>query len=113
MIWRAEVCWVDFGEPKGSAPAKRRPAVIVQSDRYNRSRIATVVVLPITSNTALAGHPGNVFVPALVSGLTRDSVINVSQPMTVDRADIESTGVMLPDNLMDAVDDGLRRVVDL
>lgn len=105
-------------EPKGSAPAKRRPAVIVQSDRYSRSRIATVVVLPITSYTAtsytaLAGHPGNVFVPALVSGLTRDSVINVSQPMTVDRADIESTGVMLPDNLMDAVDAGLRRVVDL
>lgn len=113
MIRRAEVCWVDFGDPKGSAPAKRRPAVIVQSDHYNRSRIATVVVLPITSNTALARHPGNVFVPASVSGLPKDSVVNVSQPMTVDRADIDATGVALPENLIDAVDAGLRRVVDL
>lgn len=113
MIRRSEVCWVDFGEPKVSAPARRRPAVVVQSDQYNKSRIATVVVVPITSNTALARHPGNVFLPALASGLPKDSVVNVSQPMTVDRADIDSTGCVLPANLMDAVDAGLRRVVDL
>jgi len=110
---RGEVCWVDFGEPKGSTPAKRRPAVVVQSDRYNSSRISTTVVLPITSNTALARHPGNVFVPALVSGLSKDSVVNVSQPMTVDRSDLDDTGEKLPDSLMDAIDAGLRRVLDL
>lgn len=113
VIRRAEVCWVDFGAPEGSTPAKRRPAVVVQSDQYNRSRIATVAVLPITSNTALARHPGNVFLPALASGLPKDSVVNVSQPMTVDRGDIEPTGVTLPENLMDAIDAGFRRVVDL
>jgi mRNA interferase MazF len=113
VIERGDVCWVDFGDPRGSAPAKRRPAVVVQSDRYNRSRIATVVVLPITSNTELARHPGNVFLPALASGLPKDSVVNVSQPMTVDRADVEATGAGLPENLMTAVDAGLRRVVDL
>ena len=113
MIRRGEVCWVDFGEPRGSAPANRRPAVIVQSDRYNASRISTVVVLPITSNTALARHPGNVFVPASASGLPKDSVVNVSQPMTVDRVDVDDTGVDLPDSLMDVVDAGLRRVMDL
>lgn len=113
VIRRAEVCWVDFGEPKGSAPAERRPAVVVQSDQYNLSRIATIVVLPITSNTAVARHPGNVFLPALASGLPKDSVVNVSQPMTVDRADVDPTGSILPENLMDAVDAGLRRVVDL
>ncbi|MBO0839213.1 MAG: type II toxin-antitoxin system PemK/MazF family toxin [Sciscionella sp.] len=113
VIQRGEVCWVDFGEPKGSAPVKRRPAVIVQSDRYNSSRISTVVVLPITSNTALARHPGNVFIPAATSGLPKDSIVNVSQPLTVDRADLDDTGVELPDGLMDAVDAGLRRVVDL
>lgn len=113
MIRRGEVCWVDFGEPKGSAPAKWRPAVIVQSDRYNSSRISTVVVLPITSNTALARHPGNVFLPAQASGLPKDSVANISQPMTVDRSDLDDTGVQLPDALMDAVDAGLRRVMDL
>ncbi|MGC5167305.1 type II toxin-antitoxin system PemK/MazF family toxin [Luteimicrobium sp. DT211] len=113
VIRRGEVCWVDFGEPRGSAPAKRRPAVVVQSDQYNRSRISTVVVLPITSNTALARHPGNVFLPALASGLPKDSVVNVSQPMTVDRADVEPTEVRLPANLLDAVDAGLRRIVEL
>lgn len=113
MIRRGEVCWIDFGEPKGSAPAKRRPAVIVQSDRYNASRISTVVVLPITSNTALARHPGNVFIPAPASGLPRDSVVNISQPMTVDRSDLDATGVELPESLMDAIGAGLRRVVDL
>lgn len=113
VIQRGEVCWVDFGEPRGSAPAKRRPAVVVQSDQYNMSRIATVVVLPMTSSTTLARHPGNVFVPALASGLPKDAVVNVSQPMTVDRADIEFTGVTFPENLMDAVDAGLRRVVGL
>jgi len=113
VIRRGQVCWVDFGEPQGSAPAKRRPAVIVQSDRYNSSRISTVVVVPITSDTALARLPGNVFVPAQASGLPKDSVVNVSQPMTVDRSDLDDTGVELPDSLMDAVDAGLRRVVDL
>ena len=113
MIRRGEVCWIDFGEPKGSAPAKRRPAVVVQSDRYNASRISTVVVLPLTSNTALARHPGNVFVPASASGLPRDSVVNVSQLMTVDRTDLDATGVELPESLLDSIDAGLRRVVDL
>jgi mRNA interferase MazF len=86
---------------------------VVQSDHYNKSRISTVVVLPVTSNTDLARHPGNVFVPSLVSGLPKDSVVNVSQPMTVDRALIDPTGITLPENLLNAVDTGLRRVVDL
>lgn len=104
---------MDFGEPRGSAPAKRRPVVIVQSNRYNASRISTVVVLPLTSNTELARHPGNVFVPASASGLSKDSVVNISQPMTVDRLDLEDTDAMLPEVMMDAVDAGFRRVVDL
>lgn len=79
----------------------------------NRSRIATAVVLPITSNTALARHPGNVFIPALASGLPKDSVVNVSQPMTVDRSDLDFTEVRLPETLMVAIDAGLRRVMDL
>lgn len=87
--------------------------MVLQSDRYNSSRISTVVVLPITSNTTLARHPGNVFVPAIASGLPRDSVVNVSQPMTVDRDDIEPTGAILPDNLLSDVEVGFRRVVAL
>ncbi|NHN56973.1 type II toxin-antitoxin system PemK/MazF family toxin [Calidifontibacter sp. DB0510] len=113
VIRRGQICWVDFGEPKGSAPAKRRPAVIVQSDRYNASRISTVVVLPITSNTALARHPGNVFLPALATGLPKDSVVNVSQPMTVDRSGLDDGESQLPRHLMEAIDAGLRKVIDL
>jgi len=113
VIQRGGVCWVGVGELRGSAPAKRRPAVVVQSDRYNSSRISTMVVLPITSNTDLARHPGNVFLPALSSGLPKDSVVNVSQPMTVDRVDLDDTGVELPGSLMDAIDAGVRRVLDL
>ncbi len=113
VIERGAVCWVDFGEPAGSAPAYRRPAVVVQSDRYNRSRIATLVVLPFSSNTDLARHPGNVFVPAVASELAVDSVVNVSQPMTVDRSAVEGTGTVLPAYLVDEIDTGLRRVLDL
>jgi mRNA interferase MazF len=113
VIQRGAICWVDFGEPAGSAPAYRRPVVVVQSDRYNRSRIATVVVLPFSSNTDLAHHPGNVFVPAVASGLPVDSVANVSQPMTVDRSSVEGTGTVLPAYLVDEIDTGLRRVLDL
>ncbi|NLG55001.1 MAG: type II toxin-antitoxin system PemK/MazF family toxin [Rhodococcus sp.] len=113
VIRRGDVCWVDPGEPKGSAPAKRRPVVIMQSDGYNASRISTTVVLPITSNTDLARHPGNVFLPALASGLPKDSVVNVSQPMTVDRSELDPTGTQLPSTLQDAIDTGLRRVLDL
>lgn len=72
-----------------------------------------MVVLPITSNTDLARHPGNVFVPVADSGLPRDSVVNVSQPMTVDRSDVDDTGIELPDSLMSAIDAGLRRVINL
>lgn len=72
-----------------------------------------MVVLPITSNTELVKHPGNVFLPARVSGLPKDSVVTVSQPMTVDRSDLDDTGVELPVSVMDSIDAGLRRVVDL
>lgn len=113
VIERGAVCWVDLGEPAGSAPAYRRPAVVVQSDRYNRSRIATLVVLPFSSNTDLARHPGNVFVPAVASGLPIDGVANVSQPMTVDRSAVDGTETVLPAYLVDEIDAGLRRVLDL
>ena len=113
MIERGTVCWVDVGDPAGRVPAHRRPAVVVQSDRYNRSRIATLVVLPFASNTDLARHPGNVFVTAVASALTVDSIVNDSQPMTVPRSAVEGTGTVLPASLIDAIAAGLRRVLDL
>ena len=71
--------------PAGSAPGYRRPVVIVQCDAFNRSRIATIVCIPLTSNLRLAEAPGNVILPATLTGLPRDSVANVSQIFAVDR----------------------------
>ncbi len=98
---------------RGSKAAKRRPVLIVQADPYNASRLATTVAAVITSNTALAALPGNVFLPAAVSGLPRDSVINVTALVTLDKADLTSQAWRLPASLMDEVDCGLRRIFGL
>ena len=98
---------------RGSKPAKRCPVLVVQADPYNASRLATTVVAVITSNTALAALPGNVFLPAAVSGLPRDSVVNVTALVTLDKADLTSQAWRLPASLMDEVDRGLRRILGL
>ena len=113
MIQRGCVCWADLGAMRGSKPAKRRPVLVVQADPYNASRLATTVAAVITSNTALAALPGNVFLPAAVSGLPRDSVINVTALVTLDKADLTSQARRLPASLMDEVDRGLRRTFGL
>lgn len=113
LIAKGDLFWVDFGPIVSSAPAKRRPAVVVQGDQYNRSRLATVVVAAVTSNTALAGYPGNVFLPAVVTGLPRDSVVNVTALATVDRRDLAERIGPLPGHLVADLEDGLRLVLDL
>lgn len=85
MIRQGEVYWLQFGQPEGSAPAGRRPALVVQHDRFNRSAISTTVVVAITSNLRLAALPGNVRLSRGEAGLPRASVVNVSQIRTIDR----------------------------
>lgn len=114
MIRRGQIHWVDLGEPRGSEPGYRRPAAIVQSDPFNRSRIATVVVVVLTSNIALAEAPGNVLLPKSVTKLPKDSVANVSQVLALDRSDLEDKAVCtLPAATMEALDAGLRLVLAL
>jgi len=79
------VWWADLGQPVGSGPGFRRPVVVVQSDAFNRSRIATVVCVPLTTNTAWAEVPGNVFLTADITNLSKDSVANASQIISLDR----------------------------
>lgn len=114
MVNRGDVHWCDLGEPQGSAPAKRRPVLILQADSYNRSRLATTVVVVLTSNTELAALPGNVFLPAVMTGLQKDSVVNVTALATVDRRDLDPhpAGRLSPP-LMVEVDRGIRQVLDL
>ena len=85
MIRHGDVVWVDFGNPRGSEPAKVRPAVVLQEDWLLASTIETVLVVPLTSNKGLEAFPGNVLVPSEVSGLDRDSVAVVSQLGPVSR----------------------------
>jgi mRNA interferase MazF len=110
---RGSICWADLGEPRGSRPAKRRPVLVIQSDPFNASRLSTAVAAVITSNTGLAAMPGNVFIPAIASGLPRDSVVNVTALVTLDKSDLELETGHLPASLMDDVDRGLRRVLGL
>lgn len=114
MVSRGDVHWCDLGEPAGSAPAKRRPVLIVQADEYNRSRLATTIVAVLTSNTALAAMPGNVFLPAVSTGLPKDSVVNVTAVATIDRKDLDPMPVgRVPSHLMLEIDHGIRLVLGI
>lgn len=113
VIERGNVHWADLGEAMGSRPAKRRPVVIIQADPYNRSRLATVLVAVLTSNTRLAAAPGNVFLPAAATGLPRDSVVNVTAMVTVNKDELADAVGQVPMALMRAVDAGLRQVLGL
>lgn len=104
---------MDFGEPAGSAPRYRRPALVVSSDRFNRSRISTVIVAAVTSNLRLAAAPGNVELPKRAGGLPKPSVVNVSQLLVVDREMLEERIGSLDPPHVRAVDAGLRLVLSL
>lgn len=86
MIAQGEVWWADLPAPQGSAPGFRRPVIVVQGDAFNRSALRTTVCVPLTSNSRWAEAPGNVLLTARSTGLPRDSVANVSQVVTLDRA---------------------------
>lgn len=113
LMVRGEIWWASLPEPVGSEPGFRRPVVIVQSDGFNRSGIRTIVVVAMTSNLRLADAPGNVFVPKAASGLSRDSVANVSQLFSVDRSRLSDPQRRLSASTMVAIERGLRLALDL
>ena len=106
-IGQGDVWWADIPEPTGSAPGFRRPVVVVQGDALNRSRLATVVCVVLTSNAKWAGAPGNVLLPARATGLPKDSVANVSQIVTLDRGELSERVGKLSRNRLDAVLGGI------
>jgi mRNA interferase MazF len=112
-LQRGDVWWADLAEPRGSEPGYRRPVLVVQADSFNRSRIATVLCVVLTSNLRLVDAPGDVLLPARRAGLPRDSVANVSQLITLDRAFLDEQIGRLSPRLMNAVDSGLKLVLDL
>jgi mRNA interferase MazF len=95
-ISQGDVWWADLAEPMGSEPGFRRPVVVVQGDGLNRSRLATAVVVPLTSNMEWAAAPGNVALSSTVTGLSRDSVANASQVVSIDRSILVERAGKLP-----------------
>jgi mRNA interferase MazF len=110
---RGEIWWASLPSPTGSGPGFRRPVVVIQSNPFNQSRIATVIVAVITSNLALGDAPGNVRIGKAESGLTKPSVVNVSQLYTLDRELLTERVRALPSEAVRDLNDGLRVVLGL
>jgi mRNA interferase MazF len=110
---RGELWWAALAAPAGSGPGYRRPVVIVQANPLNESRISTVIAVAVTSNLALAVAPGNVRMSKSDSGLSKASVVNVSQLVTIDRALLTQRIRALPGEVMRSVDEGLRMTLSL
>ena len=111
MIEQGDIVWVVFPPPRGSGPAGRRPAVVLQHNRFNRTRLATTVVVAITSRLRYAALPGNVRLARGEAGLPTPSVVNVTQIATVDRADLGGRLGRLSRSRLIQVWDGVRLVL--
>ena len=113
MIRRGDIWWAELADPRGSESGFRRPVVVVQADSFNRSQIGTVVVAAISSNLDLAEAPGNVAVSRRDSRLPRNSVVNVSQLLTLDRRFLAKRVSHLPGQVIEEIDSGLRLILSL
>ncbi|MBE3063745.1 MAG: type II toxin-antitoxin system PemK/MazF family toxin [Spirochaetes bacterium] len=110
-VSHGDIWWADLSEPVGSAPGFRRPVVVVQGEPLNRSRILTVVCVPLTSNLEWAGAPGNVALSSELTGLPKDSVANVSQIVTIDKATLTERVGKLPQAKMRLILSGIDTVL--
>jgi mRNA interferase MazF len=112
-VKRGEIWWTELSEPRGSEPGYRRPVVVIQSDDFNKSRIATVIAVVLTTNTRLAQAPGNVYLSCKKTGLANDSVANVSQVITIDKSFLtEKVGKLQP-HIIKRIEEGLRLALAL
>ena len=107
VVSQGEVWWADLPAPTGSGPGFRRPVVVVQGDPLNRSHLATVVCVPLTSNLRWATAPGNVALPVRITGLPKDSVANVSQLIALDKSLLTDRVGKLPHSKLELVFAGI------
>ncbi|HCC53820.1 MAG TPA: mRNA interferase MazF2 [Desulfobulbaceae bacterium] len=110
---RGEIWWAALPEPVASAPGYKRPILIIQSNEFNKSKINTLVAAVITSNIHLASAPGNVTLSTKNSKLPKESIINVSQIITIDKSFLTEKVHTLSNVIMTQVDDGLRLILKL
>ena len=110
---RGEIWWASLKAPKGSGPGYRRPVLIVQANSFNESRISTILVVVVTSNLELAQAPGNVRISKTDSSLSKASVVNVSQILTIDRQFLTERVGKLPGRVMERINEGLKMVLSV
>jgi mRNA interferase MazF len=110
---RGEVWWADFGIPFGTEPGFKRPVLVIQDDDFNRSNIGTVVIVPFTTNLALADAPGNVFLEAGDSGLAKDSVLVNSQITAIDKKRLVERVSRVESRYFGEIEEGIRIVLGM
>ncbi len=110
---RGEIWWVDLGIPFGSEPGFKRPVLIIQDDAFNESNISTIIVAAISSSLILAEAPGNILLNKKESNLSKDSVVNASQIVTLDRERFTDCVGKLKPRLMANIETGIKLVVGL
>jgi mRNA interferase MazF len=111
-IRQGDVFWIDLGIPSGSGPGYKHPHVVVQNNVFNQSRIGTVVVCALTSNLKREKAPGNVFLNKGEGGLPKDSVVNISRIITVDKSDlVEKIGSLPPTKIKEIIQ-GIKLLIE-
>ena len=105
VIRQGDIFWVDLGLPSGSAPGRRHPHLVIQNNLFNQSKINTVVVCALTSNLKRAQAPGNLLLSKGEANLRKQSVVHVSQIVTVDKPDlVEKIGTLAPFRLKQVIE---------
>ncbi len=113
VIKKGEVWWASLGDPRGSEPGFKRPVIIVSANEFNKSKIKTVIVAVITSNLRLAEAPGNFSISKKDSGLAKESVVNVSQLLTLDKCFLVEKSKKIPDLKLIRLNEGLKLVLSI
>ena len=107
LIKQGDIFWAELPEPRGSEPGNRRPVVVIQQTAINASDIKTILCVSLTTNTRLAGSPGNVLLSSQLTGLPRASIANVSQVISLDKRFLETCIATLPSHTLAAILDGV------
>ncbi|MDR1785648.1 MAG: type II toxin-antitoxin system PemK/MazF family toxin [Spirochaetaceae bacterium] len=110
---RGEVWWVDYGVPFGSEPGFRRPALVIQNDYFNASKISTTIVIPLTTNTLLADVPGNVYLAKTGTGLSKDSVAIIPQLGVIDKQRLIEKIAVVPQWVINEIEESILFILDI
>ena len=113
VVERGEIWWADLPEPKGSMPGYKHPILIIQSDKFNRSELETVIGVIITTNLRLAKMPGNILLLPRQSGLSQDSIVSITQIVSANKSDLLEYVGIISANKMEQIENSLRLVLSL